>query len=109
MKLYRSFFLFAVAVLLGLSACEKNFPDGGEFEEPTFLKIVGGNQHPKNSTRDYYTYYLENGDYVWTAPADAQILSPQGKSKITIKFGTQSGTVSVKAKGMENSVQVTIK
>ncbi|TDH20064.1 hypothetical protein EXU57_21770 [Segetibacter sp. 3557_3] len=93
---------------VALAGCEKNFPDGGAYEEPTFLKIVGGTTQPKNSTRDYYTYYLDNGDYVWTVPADAQITSPQGKSKMTVKFGVQNGKITVKAKGKEASIDVTL-
>ncbi|GAB3851589.1 hypothetical protein GCM10028822_18410 [Hymenobacter terrigena] len=93
---------------LGLGACKKNFPDGGTYEEPTFLKISGPTQVAKNTSRTYATYYLDNGGYVWSFPADAVATTDQGKSQITVKFGVQSGKVTVKAKGMEASVDVVV-
>ncbi|MDB5192159.1 MAG: hypothetical protein JWQ96_1722 [Segetibacter sp.] len=103
--------MFVLVVTLPLflfSSCKKNFPDGGGYQEPAFLKIVGGTTQPKNSTRDYYTYYLQNGNYEWTVPADATITAGQGTSKMTVKFGVQSGKITVKAKGMESSIDVTV-
>jgi hypothetical protein len=108
-NIIKSFVVILVcAQFIVFSSCKKNFPEGNGYQEPTFLKIVGGTTQPKNSTRDYYTYYLDNGNYVWTVPPDAQILSEQGKSAIKVKFGVQSGSITVKAKGMEATVNVTV-
>lgn len=107
MHSYKLTILFTLVLLAG--ACKKNYEPGGGYQEPAFLKIVGGTEHPKNSTRDFYTYYLENGDYVWTVPPDAQILSAQGRSTIRIKFGVQNGKVTVKAKDKEASLEIKLK
>lgn len=112
MKYKKYSFIIAIFSTLIFSSCEKNFPEGGTYEEPAFLKIVGPATSAKNSERTYYTYYLDNGNYVWTFPADATITAKpeegQGKSRITIKFGVTSGKVTVKAKGMEASVDVVV-
>ena len=112
MKLTKYSFILAIFSMLIFSSCEKNFPDGGAYQEPAFLKIVGPTTSAKNSERTYYTYYLDNGNYVWSFPADATITPKpeegQGKSRVTIKFGVTSGKVTVKAKGMEASINVTV-
>ena len=107
MNIYRS--VAFVWLFISLLSCEKNYEPGGSYEEPAFLKIVGGTEHPRNSTRDFSTYYLENGNYQWSAPPDAQILSGQGKSAVKIKFGVQEGKVTVKAKGKEASLDIKLK
>ena len=108
MKKYIYWLIAVMIMVTGFSACKKNFPDGGEYQEPTFLKIVGGTSHPKSSTRKFYTYYLDNGGYVWTVPPDAQVLSRQGTSTVEVKFGVQNGKIGVKAKGMEASIDITL-
>jgi hypothetical protein len=110
--------LYSIIIVLLLSvfsACEKNLPEGGTYQEPAFLRISGPTTAAKNSSRTYYTYYLDDGNYVWTFPADASVVvdptkpdEGQGKSRVTIKFGVTSGKVGVKAKGMEASVDVKV-
>ncbi len=102
--------LFLLFLLPHLLSCKKNFPDGGTYQPPAFLKIEGPVTVAANSTQSYYTYYLDNGNYVWTVPDGAQITSSpqQGKSTITVKFGTKSGKLSVTAKGMTTSVDVVV-
>jgi hypothetical protein len=81
-----------------------------EYLPPTFLKISGVSSVTVNSTKDYYTFYLDDTDYVWTAPAGASITIGQGTSHITVKFGATSGsgTLSVEAKGIRAEKVITI-
>lgn len=105
----KTYSLLLLILLLFSAGCKKHYEPGGSYADPTFLKIVGGNQHPKGSTRDFYTYYMDDANYTWTVPADAQILSAQGKSTIKIKFGTNGGKITVKAKGLEGALEITLK
>ena len=86
-------------------SCEKH---EYEYSEPVTLKISGPNSVKANSTRDYYTYYLENGEYTWTVPSGASIIEGKGTSHIKVTFGTESGKISVAAKGKSAEIDITV-
>lgn len=98
-----AFALFLISAVF--SGCEKH---EYEYTEPITLKISGATSVLANSTRDYYTYYLDNGDYAWTVPADATISEGQGTSHIKVVFGTQSGKIAVTAKGKSTEIDVEV-
>ncbi len=79
-----------------------------EYLPPTFLKISGVTSVTANSTKDYYTFYLEDANYVWIVPSGSSITSGQGTSHIIVRFGTTGGTISVEAKGMKAEKAITV-
>jgi hypothetical protein len=99
------FVLVILACMMFSSSCKN---EEYEYLPPEYLKISGVFSVTANSTRDYYTFYLDNADYVWTVPSGATITSGQGSSHIKVLFGTAGGTLSVSAKGMNASVEITV-
>jgi|WetSurMetagenome_2_1015567.scaffolds.fasta_scaffold62238_2 hypothetical protein len=79
-----------------------------EYLPPTFLKISGVSSATANSSKDYYTFYLDNASYVWTVPSGSSITSGQGTSHIKVLFGKTGGTISVEAKGMKAEIAITV-
>lgn len=94
------FMLFALS-----TSCEN---EEYEYLPPTFLKISGVTSVTANSSKDYYTFYLDDADYVWTVPTGASITSGQGTSHVVVRFGTTGGTISVEAKGMSAEKVITV-
>ncbi len=88
-----------------LTSCEN---EEYEYLPPEFLKISGVTSTTANSTKDYYTFYLEGANYAWTVPAGATIKSGQGTSHIQVLFGNTGGSLSVEADGKTASIQITI-
>ncbi|MGV8090390.1 MAG: hypothetical protein AB2L24_00810 [Mangrovibacterium sp.] len=107
----RSLFRLVSAVSLCLLSfsCEYTSDQDYEYADTTFLKIQGAVSVSAKATGAYATYYLENADYVWTVPEGATIKSGQGTSQITVLFGTNSGTITVNAKGMSAELGITVR
>jgi len=83
-----------------LASCDEK--DFGPIE-PENLIIQGPTSVSLGQTRQYSTYYLEDGNYAWTVPAGATVDSGQGKSQVMVTFGSVGGDVSVSAKGGRNA------
>ena len=88
--------IVCVLLVLGLISCDE---DDFVYTEPQGLIIQGQTKIEAGSTNKYSTYYLENGDYVWSGPSDAVITDGQGTSQVSVTFGTESGYIKVSAKG----------
>jgi hypothetical protein len=79
-----------------------------EYKPVEFLKISGVTSVTANSTKDYYTFYIDNTNYAWSVPAGSSITSGQGTSHITVLFGDAGGILSVEAAGMSDEIEITI-
>ena len=90
------------------TSCDYIEQEDYEYSEIETLNISGSTNVAANSINSYYTYYLEDADYVWTIPEGATIKSGQGTSQISVLFGDTGGTLSVEAKGMSAEVEITI-
>jgi hypothetical protein len=95
--------------LVCVSSCEYIAPKENQYSEVKYLKISGVSTVTANSTRSYYTFYLDNSTYEWSVPEGATIISGQGTSQISVLFGNKSGLISVNAKGMSAVLSVTVK
>ena len=105
---YNKLISLITLILIGFvfsTSCEN---EEYEYLPPTFLKISGVTSVTANSTKDYYTYYLEDANYNWSVPAGATIAQGQGTSHIEVVFGDTGGTLSVEAKGMSASIEVEV-
>lgn len=89
------------------TSCEYLEVEDHEYSETEYLNISGAKTVSPNSTQSYYTFYLDNADYVWTVPAGATIKSGQGTSQISVLFGDTGGKITVSAKGMSAEIVVT--
>lgn len=98
--------LYLVIVCLVIS-CKKNYTDPA-YQAPTALTIAGPTTVTNTSSIQYGTYYMDNANYNWTVTGDATVSAGQGSSRVTIKFGLQNSTVTVTAKGITNSVNITV-
>lgn len=79
-----------------------------EYSPPAYLNISGVTSTTANSTKDFYTFYIEGASYTWAVPSGSTIKSGQGTSHIQVLFGNTGGTLSVEANGMTASIQITI-
>jgi hypothetical protein len=79
-----------------------------EYTPIQYLKISGVSSVTANAINDYYTFYVEEQDYVWTAPSGATITAGQGTSHVTVQFGDTGGILSVTAAGLTGELEITI-
>lgn len=100
-----SFLALTVFCIIIFPSCQD---DELEYLPPEYLKITGVTSTTANSTKDYYTFYMDGVNYVWTAPPGATITEGQGTRHVKVLFGNTGGTLSVEAKGMTASIQITI-
>jgi chitinase len=76
--------------------------------------IIGNSNVYENSTQTYSISSVNNAtNYQWTIPSSATIISGQGTNNITVKFGTQSGNISVQPKngcsvGSTSTLNITV-
>ncbi|MDD4192509.1 MAG: hypothetical protein PHI28_14345 [Mangrovibacterium sp.] len=104
-KLFYSLAVALICCLISTTSCEVEKYDYTPIE---YLKITGVSSTTANSTKDYYTFYLEDATYTWTVPAGATIKSGQGTSHISVQFGNTGGALSVEVNGMESEMTITI-
>lgn len=104
---YRLIGFITIALFCGIfcSSCEDH---EYEYLPPEYLQISGVNSVVANSTADFYTFYLEDANYVWTVPSGATITSGQGTTHVTVQFGDSGGVVAVEAAGLRGELDVSI-
>jgi len=106
-KLFRLLAVVFICFIFSTS-CEYLEVEDHEYSETEYLNISGATSVTPNTTQSYYTFYLDNADYVWTVPAGATIQSGQGTSQISVLFGNTGGKITVSAKGMSAEIEVAI-
>ena len=96
---------FTLFCILFSSSCKQT---EYEYLPPEYLKITGVSSTTANSTSDYYTFYIDGVNYVWTAPPGATITEGQGTRHVKVHFGESGGTLSVEGDGMKAELEITI-
>lgn len=65
------------------------------------IEITGNSFVQPNSQQQFSVTEISGAAYNWTVPADAEILSGQGTSEITVQWGETAGDVSVEITGSQ--------
>jgi len=102
---YISLIILILCCFVFSTSCEV---EDYEYTPIEYLKISGVSSVTANSSKEYFTFYVKEGNYVWSAPQGASITSGQGTSRVTVLFGDSGGTLAVEAAGMRGELEISI-